>query len=112
MRKNANAQVIIIISGTASSLTFFTSVHGGSNASAWAQIYSALTAAGISYVPGSLLIDGVGQPQGTASASDDTILIGAPIGLSIGFLFLSSVVAFRCFGQKRKGACARACALL
>ena len=63
-----------------------------------ARIYSALVAAGINYVPGSLHFEG--QLQASA---DDSVLIGVPIGVSFGVIFLASIVAFRCF-QERKGA--------
>jgi len=96
-----SAQVTVTISGTASQLTFFTNVINGNGAAAWAQIYSALTTAGINYVPGSLYINGVALPA--SARADIDVLIGVPIGVSFGILFLASVVAFRCF-QKRKGA--------
>ena len=90
------AQVTVTVSGTASELTVFTS----GSASVWAQIYSALTAAGISYVPGSLYINGVPLPK----ESDDSVIIGVPIGVSLGVLFLVSIVAVRCFQKRKPGA--------
>jgi len=97
----ASAQVTVTISGTASQLTFFTNVLKGNDAAAWAQIYSALTAAGISYVPGSLYVDGLPLPA--SGRTDIDVLIGIPIGVSLGLLSLLCIVAFRCF-QQRTGA--------
>ena len=77
----ASAQVTVTISGTAAQLTFFTDVLGGNDAAAWAQIYSALTAAGISYVPGSLYIAGVPLPASAQQETDSWI--GIPIGCSL-----------------------------
>jgi hypothetical protein len=89
------AQVTITIYGTTSELTVFTS----GSASVWARIYSALTAAGISYVPGSLYINGVPMPK-----ESDSVIIGVPIGVSLGVLFLASIVAVRCFQKRKPGA--------
>jgi len=66
----------------------------------WNQIISALAAAGVSYVPGSLLIGGAGTPE----ESDNNVLIGVPIGVSLGVLFLVSIVAVRCFQKRKPGA--------